>query len=58
MYLTRDGSKVYHLWDGNNTYCTGWNKGGMNKKKNTWRFVNEKPNKNVCLMCSNAEKNK
>lgn len=52
-YLTRDKSNVYHLWDGNNTYCRQWVLGGMNPLKKTWRFVDEKPEKNLCNSCNN-----
>jgi len=53
-YLTRDGSKVYHLMRGNNTYCKGWQRGGMNQTKKTWHVVNDRPDKQLCTMCNNV----
>lgn len=53
-YLTRDGSKVYHLMDENNSYCKGWQRGGMNQNKRTWHVVTDKPEKQLCTMCGNV----
>ena len=53
-YLTRDGSKSYHLMNGGNTYCKMWQAGGMNKRKTTWRFSDDKPEKHLCTMCQNV----
>lgn len=53
-YLTRKGSKSYHIWDGSNTACKMWLAGGMNRRKKTWEVVTDIGTKQICTMCANV----
>lgn len=53
-YLTRKGSKSYHIWDGSNTACKMWLAGGMNRRKKTWEVVTNIGTKEICTMCANV----
>lgn len=56
-YLSRDGSKSYHLYVNENTMCKMWKAGGMNTKRKIWRFYSKTPEgKQLCTMCNNNYK--
>jgi hypothetical protein len=56
-YLTRAGSKTYHLFLNLDTVCKLWSTGGINQNKKNWQIFKEKPlYKNICTMCSNNKK--
>lgn len=53
-YLSRDGSKSYHLFSGTNTACRMWAAGGMNTKRKGWRIYGQPvEGKQLCTMCNN-----
>jgi hypothetical protein len=53
-YLSRDGSKSYHLFKGVDTACKMWSSGGMNTGRKGWKLYS-KPiaYKQLCTMCEN-----
>jgi hypothetical protein len=41
-----------HLWDEGDTYCKMYSTGGLRKKR--YEVVDDKEDKEVCLMCQNV----
>lgn len=57
-YLSRENSKIYHLFENSDTFCKLWSTGGMNKDKKNWAILENIPtNKNLCTMCKNNKNN-
>lgn len=53
-YLSRDGSRSYHLFFNENTACKMWKAGGMNRQRRGWKlYENPVQQKQLCTMCEN-----
>ena len=57
-YLSRDGSKSFHLFISGNTACKMWKSGGINTQRKSWKLYSSIPkDKQICTMCNNKKGN-